>query len=73
MSSLQQKYWAEVVPVLEKKLNKIKIKLDTIFKKVNNEDFLSKAPEEVIKKERKNADELKDICQKLENNLKTLR
>jgi valyl-tRNA synthetase len=63
----------EEIARLEKRLNRTKNKLNTIFKKINNEDFLSKAPEEVIKKERKNADELKDIYQKLENNLKTLR
>jgi valyl-tRNA synthetase len=34
---------------------------------------LSKAPEEVIKKERNKADDLRDISQKLESNLKALR
>jgi len=63
----------EEISRLEKKLNKIKIKLNTIFKKINNEDFLSKAPEEVIKKERNKADDLRDISQKLESNLKALR
>lgn len=63
----------EEISRLEKKLNKIKIKLNTIFKKINNEDFLSKAPEEVIKKERNKADDLRDITQKLESNLKALR
>ncbi|WP_406607639.1 class I tRNA ligase family protein, partial [Candidatus Infernicultor aquiphilus] len=63
----------EEIARLEKRLNRIKNELNTIFKKINNEDFLSKAPEEVIKKERNKADDLKDIYQKLESNLKDLR
>jgi len=63
----------EEIARLEKRLNRIKDKLNTIFKKINNEDFLSKAPEEVIKKERNKADDLRDISQKLESNLKALR
>jgi len=58
---------------LEKRLTKIKNELNTIFKKVNNQDFLSKAPEDIIKKERGKADELRDIKERLENNLKTFK
>ena len=58
---------------LEKRLIKIKNELNTVFKKINNEDFLSKAPEDIIRKEREKANELRDIKERLENNLKTLR
>lgn len=58
---------------LEKRLTKIKNELNTVFKKINNQDFLSKAPADIIKKERGKADELRDIKGRLENNLKTLR
>ncbi len=58
---------------LEKRLKKIENELNTVFKKINNKDFLSKAPEDIIKKEREKADELKGIKERLENNLKTLR
>jgi len=58
---------------LEKRLIKMKNELNTVFKKINNEDFLSKAPEDIIKKEREKANELRDIKERLENNLKTLR
>jgi len=44
-----------------------------IFKKINNEDFLSRAPEDIVKKERDKADDLRDIKERLENNLKTFK
>ncbi len=58
---------------LEKRLSKIENELNIVFKKINNEDFLSKAPEDIIKKEREKADELRDIKERMENSLKTLR
>jgi len=58
---------------LEKRLKKIENELNTVFKKINNKDFLSKAPEDIIKKEREKANDLRGIKERLENNLKTLR
>ncbi|GAI38183.1 unnamed protein product, partial [marine sediment metagenome] len=62
----------EEIARLEKKLNKINSELNVIFKKINNKDFLSRAPEDIVKKERDEADDLRDIKGRLENNLKTL-
>jgi len=44
-----------------------------IFKKINNKDFLSRAPQDIIKKERNKANDLSDVKERLENNLKSLR
>ena len=62
----------EEITRLEKKLLKVKKELDIVCRKLNNQDFLSKAPVEVIEKEEEKADELKDIKERLENHLKTL-
>ena len=62
----------EEITRLEKKLLKVKKELDVVCRKLNNQDFLSKAPVEVIEKEEVKADELKDIKERLENHLKTL-
>jgi valyl-tRNA synthetase len=64
---------SEEIVRLEKKLSKVGKDLDIVFKKINNADFLSKAPEEVIKKEREKLKGLRDIKERLENNLKTLK
>jgi len=64
---------SEEIARLEKKLNKIDNELNVIFKKINNEDFLSRAPEDIVKKERDKADDLRDIKERLENNLKSLK
>ncbi|MBA7584428.1 Valine--tRNA ligase [subsurface metagenome] len=58
---------------MEKKLNKINNELNLIFKKINNKDFLSRAPEDIVKKERDKADDLRDIKERLENSLKTFK
>ncbi len=63
---------SEEITRLEKKLLKVKKELDVVCRKLNNQDFLSKAPVEVIEKEEVKADELKDIKERLENHLKTL-
>ena len=62
----------EEIARLEKKLNKINSEFNVIFKKINNKDFLSRAPEDIVKKERDKAADLRDIKERLENNLKTL-
>ncbi|MBU1035416.1 class I tRNA ligase family protein, partial [bacterium] len=64
---------SEEIARLEKKLNKINSELNLIFKKINNKDFLSRAPEEIVKKERDKADDLRDIKERLENNLKSFK
>jgi valyl-tRNA synthetase len=64
---------SEEIARLESKLNKINKELNVIFKKINNEDFLSRAPEDIVKKERDKADDLRDIKERLENNLKTFK
>jgi len=57
---------------LKKRLTKIKIELVTSQKKLKNRDFLSRAPEEVIMKEKEKSRELGDIVARLENHLKNL-
>jgi len=64
---------SEEIARLDKKLNKIDNELNVIFKKINNEDFLSRAPEDIVKKERDKADDLRDIKKRLENNLKSFK
>jgi len=64
---------SEEIARLEKKLNKTNNELNIICKKINNSDFLSRAPEDIVKKERDKANNLIDIKKRLENNLKSLR
>jgi valyl-tRNA synthetase len=64
---------SEEIARLEKKLNKINNELNVIFKKINNEDFLSRAPKDIVKKERVKADDLRGIKERLENNLKSFK
>ena len=64
---------SEEIDRLEKKLNKINNELNVIFKKINNEDFLSRAPEDIVNKERDKANNLRDIKKRLENNLKSFK
>ncbi len=58
---------------LEKRLKKTLNELSIASKKLNNRDFLKKAPEDVIKKEKKKANELKNIQERLQSNLENLR
>jgi len=64
---------SEEIARLEKKLNKINSELNLICKKINNKDFLSRAPEDIVKKERDKANDLRDIKERLENNLKSFK
>ncbi len=64
---------SEEIARLEKKLNKINGELNLIYKKINNNDFLSRAPKDIVKKERDKANDLRDIKERLENNLKSLK
>jgi len=63
----------EEIARLEKKLNKTNSELNIICKKINNNDFLSRAPEDIVTKERDKADDLRDIKERLENNLKSFK
>ncbi|MCK5022385.1 MAG: class I tRNA ligase family protein, partial [Candidatus Pacebacteria bacterium] len=64
---------SEEIARLKKKLDKINNELNIIFKKINNKDFLSRAPEAIIKKERDKANDLRGIKERLENNLKSFK
>ncbi len=57
---------------LEKEINKIRTELEKIDKKLKNENFISKAPGEIIEKERNKRSEYNDILEKLETNLNKL-
>jgi len=58
---------------LKKRLKKTLNELSIASKKLNNRDFLKKAPEDVIKKEKMKANELKNIQERLQSNLENLR
>ena len=64
---------SEEIARLEKKLNKINNELNLIFKKINNKVFLSRAPEDIVIKERVKAANLRDIKERLESNLKAFK
>jgi len=63
----------EEIKRLEKRLAKTVSELNNTSKKLNNQYFLTKAPEEVINKEKDKAIELKGIKERLQNNLNNLR
>jgi len=58
---------------LENRLKKIERDLIVINKKLNNSDFINKAPKNVINKEKGKIKELTDIRDRIEKNLKTLK
>ncbi len=58
---------------LEKKQLKTEKEMIVINKKLNNADFIKKAPENIIIKEREKLKELTDIRDKINNNLKALK
>ena len=58
---------------LEKKVQKTEKDMIVINKKLNNADFIQKAPENIIKKEREKIKELTDIRDRIEKNLKALK
>jgi valyl-tRNA synthetase len=57
---------------LEKEINKIGAELDRIDKKLKNDNFIGKAPADIIEKERNKRSEYNDILEKLETNLSKL-
>jgi len=58
---------------LEKKLLKIEKDMILINKKLNNTDFIQKAPDKIIKKEREKIKEQTDIRDRIQKNLKALK
>lgn len=63
----------EEVKRLEKRLAKIEKEIVAINKKLNNVDFIQKAPKAVIDKEKEKRKELTDIRAKIVQNLKTIK
>jgi valyl-tRNA synthetase len=57
---------------LEKEIERIRGQLDNLEKRLNNKDFLSKAPEDVVNRERSKQKDFKETLSKLERNLRAL-
>jgi valyl-tRNA synthetase len=57
---------------LTKEVGKVELELARSQKKLSNQDFLSKAKEEIIEKERKKAEQLEDKIQTLNRSLKKI-
>ena len=57
---------------LEKEIGKVKADLERVEKKLTNENFIGKAPKNIIDKEKAKAAENKEILEKLEASLKKL-
>ena len=57
---------------LENKINEISVYLENIKKKLKNEDFMSKAPKEVVQKEEERKEVLEKEMEGLRKNLKEL-
>ena len=64
---------ASEVSRLEKEIAKVESSLAFLNKKLQNDDFMSNAPREVVEKERVKFDDLVQKEQKIEENLKLLR
>lgn len=58
---------------LEKEIEKLSVKLSALLKKLNNEDFLHKAPEMVVEKVKEKHRIILDKQEKLEANLELIR
>ncbi len=58
---------------LEKKLQKVEKDMIVINKKLNNSDFIQKAPVNIIQKEKDKIKELTDIRDRIQKNLKALK
>ena len=54
---------------IEKRINEVKGVIENYRKKLNNRDFLKKAPEKVVRNTRKKAREYQDELEKLEKNI----
>ncbi|HSQ83316.1 MAG TPA: valine--tRNA ligase, partial [Desulfobacterales bacterium] len=58
---------------LNKEIDKLSNELDIVSKKLNNEDFLSKAPQDVVEKSKEKHETLMEKQQKLQTNLDKIR
>lgn len=58
---------------LDKKLKKVEKDMIVINKKLNNSDFIKKAPANIIEKEKEKIKELTDIRDRIQKNLKALK
>ncbi len=58
---------------LEKEINKLNANLIVIAKKLNNEDFLNKAPKQVVEKVKEKREVLVEKLEKLQSNLEKVR
>ena len=57
---------------LEKEINKIKFELEKVNKKLTNKEFLGKAPDNIINKEKNKKSEYEEIISKLDESLSKL-
>ncbi|MBN1566766.1 MAG: valine--tRNA ligase [Acidobacteria bacterium] len=57
---------------LEKEAVRVKEEIDKVWKKINSQDFISRAPEDVIQENRTRHDDLLEKLRKLESNLSHL-
>ena len=58
---------------LQKEIAKIEKEIAFVGKKLSNEQFLSKAPPEVVQEEREKASQYQTVRNKLEENLKKIK
>ena len=58
---------------LEKEIARIRGQLDGLEKRLGNGEFLGKAPEDVVKRERSKQKDFREMLEKLEGNLQVLR
>jgi valyl-tRNA synthetase len=57
---------------LEKEIARLKAEIDKILKKINNHEFVSRAPKEIVEENRIRYEEMTEKHEKLEINLKRL-
>jgi valyl-tRNA synthetase len=65
--------FAKEIERLQKELGRIDKELASVAKKLNNQDFLAKAPAEVVAKVKSQQQELMDRQQKLQANLEKIK
>ncbi len=64
---------AQEIKRLSKEKNKVEKELSRVQARLNNPDFLARAPEEVVRKEKARAEELTEKLRRIEENLARLR
>ena len=65
--------FAQEINRLDKEINKLTNELSIVLKKLGNEDFLSKAPKDVVEKVKEKHKTLMEKQQKLQTNLDKIR